>query len=320
VFTGIALNADGEAIDGNLAALARLLERCTALGFDGIEISTGCCNVIRGGRVATSELVRVQDLLTQYPLRYTLHAPVNLNLLRKPDVAMEVLESCLVMAAGFGAEVVVYHSAQIALLGGLVGLAPLPDAGELKEMWQRETAALRHFARRTEELGVVLVVENRDPHLWEVGVLARNGRACTELVHYHQGMCLDLLARQVAQIDSPYLGLCLDVGHAFLAAPYWEEPDFLSAVRWAAPWVKHLHLHDNFGRLDDLSQTLHDRLAFGEADNHLPPGWGCIPLREVLGTMATAGYEGWIVAEVCPRYEPYYEEVLANVGALLPRG
>ncbi|HOG45640.1 MAG TPA: sugar phosphate isomerase/epimerase [Anaerolineae bacterium] len=318
MFQGIAINADDNAIDGDFNALARLLDRAAAVGFDGVEISAGCCNAVRGRRLVSSEVERARALLARYPLRYTLHGPDSLNLARDPEPAAEVLESCLQLAAGLGAEVLVYHSGQIALHDAWMGLAPLPDEQALADLWPRETEALQRMARRAEALGVLIAVENRDPHLWEVAALARYGRPATDLVRYHQGMRLDLLCAQMAQVASPSVGLCLDVGHAFLAAPYWPEPDYLAAVRAAAPWVRHLHLHDNFGRLDDIAASMHERLIFGQADNHMPAGWGRIPLRQVLEALTEAGYSGWVLAEVAPRYEPYYEEALANVRALLP--
>ncbi len=318
MFQGIAINSGERAIDGDPAALARTLDRAVAVGFDGVELGIDCCNAIRGGRLVPSEVQRTRALLARYPLRYTLHGPINLNLTREPELAAAVMESCLQLAAGLGAEVLVYHSGQIALHDAWLGLAPLPDDEALAGLWQRETEALCRFARRAAALGVLLAVENRDPHLWEVAALARHGRPAADLVRYHQGMRLDLLSAQMAQVASPHVGLCLDVGHAFLAAPYWPDPDYLGAVRAAAPWVKHLHLHDNFGRLDDIAASMDERLVFGQADNHMPAGWGRIPLGEVLQALAGVGYRGWVLAEVAARYQPYHEEVLANARALLP--
>lgn len=316
MYRGIGINVDGEFVDGDLRTLARLLERAAAVGFQAVELSTGTCNAIRGGQLDERELARVREVVGQYPVRCTVHAPCPLDLTRHPELAAQVMESTLRLAAGLGAHVVVYHSAQIALHQASLGLAALPGERELAERWQRETEALRHFARRAADLGLLIAVENRDPHLWEVAALARHGRTAADLLHYHQGMDLDRLCQQVAEVDSPHVGLCLDVGHAFLAAPYWPEPDYLAAVRRAAPWVRHLHLHDNFGRLDDVAESLADRLAFGQADNHLPPGWGRIPLGETLAALAQAGYAGWVIAEIRPRYQAYYEEVLASTRAL----
>jgi sugar phosphate isomerase/epimerase len=316
MFRGIGINVYEGVVDGDLERLARLLDRYVAVGFEVAELAAAACNVIRGGRIAPGELERVRRVLANRPLRYTLHAPCELSLIHHAEPAAEVLESCLQMAAALGAEVVVYRSAQVALHEPALGLAPLPTGAELDAMWSEETAALQRFARRAEALGVVLAVENRDPHRWEVAALARHGRPAGELATYHQGMSLRLLCEQVAQVASPNAGLCLDVGHAYLAAPYLDPPDYLGAVRACAPWVRHVHLHDNLGRLDDRSQSLPERLVFGEADNHLPPGWGRIPLREVLSLLAAGPHSPWLVMELRPRYEPYLDEALASARAL----
>lgn len=313
---GIAINVDESVVDGDLGALARALDRCAEVGFDGVELSIFFCNAIRGGRLVAGEVERARALLARYPFHYTLHGPGKLNLARDPELAAEVMECCLQMAAELGAEVLVYHSGQIALHDARLGLAPLPGEQALGELYRRETEALCRFAGRAEALGVLLAVENRDPHLWELATLARCGRPAGDLVRYHAGMRLDLLSAQVAEVASANVGLCLDVGHAFLAAPYWRQPDYLDAVRAAAPWVRHLHLHDNFGRIDDVADSMRERLVMGQADNHMPPGWGDIPLAGVVAALTEAGYAGWVVAEVAPRYEPYYEEVLANARAL----
>lgn len=320
MLAGIGACVDDDVVDGNLKTLEQLLDHRVASGYDGVELGVGVCNGIRCGRLVPSELERLKRLLSRYPLRYTLHGPCELSLLRNPELAARVLESCLTYAAYIGAEVVVYHSAQIALHEPSIGLAPLPSVAELEEMWRRETEVLGHFARRAEELGVVLAVENRDPHLWEVATLARSNHPASDLLTYHQGMSLSRLRTQVQQIGSDKVGICLDVGHAFLAAPYWESPDYLAAVQDCAPWVKHVHFHDNFGQIDDRSVTFCDRLIFGEADNHMPPGWGCIPLRQTLQALMAAGYAGWIVLELRPRYEEYHQEALAYVHGLLDIG
>ncbi len=307
---------DTESSDGSTARLESVLEQGVALGFDGVEIGLDGLNAIRNGRVIPAEVTRGRAILSRYPLRVTVHGPNELNLSRHTARSVEILGSCLEAAAGLGAEVFVYHSGQIALHDAASGLKPPPGESELRDMWSRETEALTPMARRAGELGLVLVVENRDPHLWEIAALERWGLSGQALIRYHQGMRLDLIAAQVAAIGSPHLGVCLDVGHAFLAAPYWPDPDYLAGVRAAGPWIRHVHLHDNYGRLDDVSVSLADRLIFGEADCHLPPGWGSIPLREVVAILVSAGYTGWLTLEMRARYAVHFAEALASARAL----
>jgi len=120
---------------------------------------------------------------------------------------------------------------------------------------------------------------------------------------YHGGMCLGLLCQEVEELGAPNLGLTLDVGHACLGAPFWSK-DFGSALAEAAPYVQHLHWHDNFGRLEGLSPADYDRLPNGEGDLHLPPGWGSMPLDAVRRWFE--GYSGWLTIEIRPRYRAHY--------------
>lgn len=312
----IGINADHEYVDGNPSTLKALLERYKAAGFDSVEISAPGLNAIRGGAFVEDEAIRIRQLLREHGLGVTLHSPNALSLIRDHRHT-EVMESMLRLAEALGASRIVYHSAQIALKDPYRHLAPLPSDAGLQAMWERETEALIAVGRRAADMGLIISVENRDPHLWEISALGMHGRPPSDLVRYHQGMRLDLLAHQMQAINLPNVGICLDVGHAFLAAPYWPDTDYLAAIRACARWVNHLHFHDNFGRIDDVDESLGERLVFGEADNHLPPGWGRIPLDGVLAALRDADYDGLLVLELRPRYLPYLEEAIANTRRLL---
>jgi len=172
------------------------------------------------------------------------------------------------------------------------------------------------MALKADARGIAIAVENRDPHLWEFAALKRHGKRAEDIAAYHQGMRLDLMCEQVKQIASPNVGICLDIGHAFLAAPY-VPGDFLTTIRATAPLIRHLHFHDNFGRLDDWAESARERLAFGEADSHAPPGWGKIPLRPVLSILKQNGYAGWVLMEVQACYAERLPEVAATVRAMI---
>lgn len=315
---GIGINADHEYVDGQLSVLGELLRRYKSVGFDSVEISVPGLNAIRGGEFVEREAARVRQILRDHGLEVTLHSPNALNLIRNKR-HHQVMDSMLRLAEVLGASRIVYHSAQIAVKDPYRHLSPLPTDEELRAMWERETEALITVGRRAAEMGLILSVENRDPHLWEISALAMHGKPASELARYHQGMRLDLLTRQMEAVNLPNVGICLDVGHAFLAATYWPDTDYLAAIRACAPWVNHLHFHDNFGHVDDDSESLGERLVFGEADNHLPPGWGHIPLEAVLTALKEAHYDGLVVLELRPRYLPYLEEALATTKRLLAK-
>lgn len=72
-----------------------------------------------------------------------------------------------------------------------------------------------------------------------------------------------LLTEIVRQVDDPRLGLCLDVGHANTGTS--ESPP-LAWIDPMAPWLRHVHLHDNDGHWD----------------THSPLGEGSVPMEAVL--------------------------------------
>jgi len=310
---GIGINCNDEAIDGRLDRLAEDLDRAAAAGFDAYELSLAAVNGIRDGRIDEAELARLAAVLARRPLRTTVHGPMALRLTEPTGRHEQIFRSCLEATARIGADVLVYHSAQLALRPADQDTGPLPDPAALTESWRVETAALQRVARHAEQLGVSVAVENRDPHLWEIAALARHGKSAADLLTYHQGMRLDLLAEQARQVGSPNVGVCLDVGHAFLAAPYWPAGvgGYLAEIRALAPCIRHVHWHDNFGRLDDRCESLGERLIFGEADNHLPPSWGAIPLAAVLAALRAANYGGWLTVELRGRYAHLWPEVAA---------
>jgi sugar phosphate isomerase/epimerase len=308
---GIGISAYGPATDGRLDGLAQELQEVGEAGFDAYELPLPACNVIRCGKIDRDELERVAAVFDRQPLKATVHAAMSLRLTDPTGFHEQVFLSSLEVVHRIHAEVMVYHSAQLALYPADQDTGPLPTMEALAAMWRSETEALRRMAHHAERLGVVIAVENRDPHLWEIAALRRHGKTANELTLYHQGMRLDLIAEQVRAVGSPNVGMCLDVGHAFLAAPHCGA-DYLAQIRAVASEVKHVHWHDNFGRLDDRSESLAERLTFGEADNHLPPGRGAIPLAEVLAVLMQSDYRGWLMVEIRPRYSHMLQEIAAT--------
>jgi sugar phosphate isomerase/epimerase len=313
---GIGLNIDTQWIGGDLERLTDMLSRVAAMGYDAAELTPHSVDAIRHGQLDRRRVARVRNLTASFSLRYTVHAPNRLNVAHHEDMTLqiEVFKACLDFCAEVEADVLVYHSGQIGLERAAWGLAALPSSKELARYWATETDNLAELAGYAARRGVTIAVENRDPHLWEIATLARAGYPAAELPTFHGGMRLDRLCAQVAEIGAPNVGLTLDVGHAHLAAPFWPK-DLLTSVVEAAPYVRHVHWHDNFGRLDGLSEAQHDRLPNGEGDLHLPPGWGSIPLQAVQGCLE--GYTGWLTMEIRPRYRDHYEEALATTRALL---
>jgi sugar phosphate isomerase/epimerase len=157
-------------------------------------------------------------------------------------------------------------------------------------------------------------MENGDPHLWGYTVLDRFVAPREALVKHHPRLRISPIVRQLEAIDHPAVGLTLDVAHLHIAA-HEIGFDYLEAVREAAPWVRHLHANDNFGRLDRGVDLEMDRWAFGEADIHLPPGWGCIPYRQVFARLPE--YEGDLILEIKPGFYDLLGQALQDTRRML---
>lgn len=89
------------------------------------------------------------------------------------------------------------------------------------------------------------------------------------------GSRVEHLSDLLRHFASPWLGICLDFGHAHQAA---SIPEWIDAL---AGRVVTLHLHDNDG----------------VRDQHLPPGFGTLDWPSMLGRLRRAGYTGPLVSE-----------------------
>ena len=102
------------------------------------------------------------------------------------------------------------------------------------------------------------------------------------------GLCLALenvmepspetLVSIAAQIDDPRLGLCLDVGHANTCVSETPPMDWIAPM---APWLRHVHLHNNQG----------------DTDLHASLGEGNIPMRQIIDTVLQAAPEATFTIE-----------------------
>jgi len=313
---GMFINADGDHLGGSLARLEADLTLYQQIGFDGVELSVHGLDVVSGGRLRRTQVDRVRAITERFDFIYTVHGPDQMNFAFpgwgaswEPDSSMDrdVFVASLDFCADIGAGVLVYHSGLIALIQAAAGLEPLPDDEALERGREREVAALRDLVPLAAERGVVVAMENRDPHPWEIAALRHFGLPVDQLVKYHAGMSIPDLVAQVDRVDHPSLGLTLDVGHLFLAAHQCGF-DYLQAIRQAAPFVRHLHVSDNCGRLGGPFDSLNHRVPFGEGDVHLPPGWGGIPHVEALRQLPD--YEGYYVLELRPRFQEHLAEAL----------
>lgn len=292
---GLTINVwSGRGLQPDFDEMRVFLGELSAAGFGYAELGATGLGINIGGTVQQARLDELRAALDGCPLRLTLHSSWSPsgrtgNLLDAGSVSAQRggLLADLEVAAAIGAEVVVYHA----------GVLPsqYADGEALAAGLALERETIRGLADHAGDRGIVIAVENRTP-------------SATVLTRRSYGMALDLVAQQVDEIGHPHVKMCLDVGHAYLAARYLGY-DYLAAVRDVAPLVGHIHLHDNFGRMPQSAQSdPHELEMLGEGDLHLPPGWGAIPLAETLAVPYPC--DPVVVIEM--RHVRHYAEALAT--------
>ena len=313
---GLGIDIPDKLIDGRRQVLIDTLTHAQTVGFTVVELPIPGLNVIMNGELIPQRVEAVLKTIAPFDLRYSVHAPGRTNLAFGKNLEMEyrVLEACVRFTQAVGARVLVYHSGLQALDAARTGAASLPSEDDLARGTAREVAALRRLAPIAGDLGVMIGMENGDPHLWEYAVLMKNGRAPDDLAQYHARMRTSAIVAQAEAVNHSNVGITLDLAHLHLATHALGE-DYLEAIMTASPWVCHVHINDNFGKLDAGFDSEGDRLLYGEADLHLPPGWAAIPFAEAFGRLND--YEGDIVLEIKSRYRDHLGEALSNTRRIL---
>jgi len=91
--------------------LARELEAFVAAGCTAAEISLQHSFTVRGGKVNTAEVTAIGQVLARFPLRYTTHGPLALNLMDADhhELHVGVAQASIEVAAALGSSVLVVH-------------------------------------------------------------------------------------------------------------------------------------------------------------------------------------------------------------------
>ncbi len=266
-FRSVGTNLSRPYLDG-VGSLAEDLGALKGAGPDFVEVWPQNLGLILGGRLDPDRLRAVGELLLEAELAYTVHAPLEVNLmdLTSHGLQRDALDASLRFAQGIGAGVVVCHAGQ--------RLGARDAKHSMGDQISAERSALRQAGDLAGELGVTIAVENYYP---EQPIL----RGAV----YDYSVWPSQLAEQVSAVDHPAVGVCLDVGHAALAAGFFGF-DLVEECAAIAPLVRHVHLHDNLQKTNLTGEPqASEHTVYGLGDLHLPPGRGTIPLEELLRRM-----------------------------------
>ncbi|MFQ5611987.1 MAG: sugar phosphate isomerase/epimerase family protein [Anaerolineae bacterium] len=313
----IGIATDGLANSGQLRHLEEELAYYYEVGYRLVEINPSAFSLIVHGELRQAPLKNLLAVLGNFDLSYSVHGLDRLNLAYDPrhDLSRQIMLSYIEICRTIGATRLVYHSGLQALDVVRRGLRQtLLSDDELIEGARREVEAFKVLAPVAADAGVAICMENGDPHRWEFELLTRFNRPSSELAKHHPRLLIGPIVRQLEAINHPNVALTLDVAHLYISAQNLKF-DYLEAASQAAPWVKHLHANDNFGHLDHGFDVAGDRLAFGEADIHLPPAWGTIPYHEIFARLPD--YEGDLILEIKPGFRDYFGSSLTTMQGIL---
>lgn len=235
------------------------LDMLEALGVGSIELPTYDMDIVIGARIRRPQLDALKRACAGRSVTFTVHGPLNINFMDRPERLarhMEVLKASVEVAAEVGAVNYVIHN----------GMYPTMSAPLVEDAYARQRDQLSAAGDFARQHGVVLCVENIFSDVdgsWHAGLPSR-------------------LAAELKRIDHPAVAATLDFSHAYIQMAT-VGGDFLAEVAALAPFSRHLHVHDSFGRVDDIwAFTDGERLAFGNGDLHMPVGWGTLPWSEVM--------------------------------------
>jgi len=282
---GIGINAHPEHIGGEIENLERDLKFFQDIGYDYAEIPVDAVDVIRCGKLDPRQMQDLKAMLNNLNLKYTVHAPVALDLrdVDNLEIQKALFQACIDFTAEIGAEIFVYHYNQ-----------KTQDPNREQALYQ----GMLEIADYAEYKGIQICVENI-----EIDTVQN-------------------VVEFVERIGRKNVGMTFDFGHAFLASVRFGF-DFLESVRLAKPHIRHIHVHDNFGRFEEQRLLGYDQyklipyrrlIALGKGDLHLPPGWGSVPLNEAFELLKD--YEGVFMLEYYyHRYRPQAREIFATAKA-----
>ena len=274
--------------DGNLEIFRQDLDYFQDIELEAVEIPPHGLDVIKNGRLDRNRLKGVKDILQAYDFLYTVHAPNPLNLMDSERSAthLDVFRASLTFAVEIGARALVYHAGRY-IPEEAFYVTPITHRSPAvkKDMLDREADLLWQLADEFPD--VTICIENARPY------------------RHHSPYCyaehLGLLMDQVLRIYRENVRIALDCGHLFMVSRYGSY-DPVNAVKEAAPWISHCHIHDNFGDAvyhSEKQQT--HQIPFGKGDSHMPVGWGSIPFEGILAAMMPH-YAGCFIMELRSRY------------------
>ncbi|SNS17158.1 Sugar phosphate isomerase/epimerase [Anaerovirgula multivorans] len=161
------------------------------------------------------------------------------------DVCMQRYRQVLSVAKNLNAKYVILHS----------DYEPIKEYNGYEDyLLQQNIIFWEEFIKEFETLKITAVIEN---------------------IHNKDG---SLIKNIIDAVNSPYLGACLDTGHAYALG----KSDITTWVEYYGQRLRYIHLHDNHGA----------------QDQHLPLGEGSIDFKNFFRKLREIRYDSLLICEI----------------------
>lgn len=234
------------------------LDQAEELGVNFVELPLFMMDLVAGGRVLPSQMLRLHDALKGRPLGYTVHGPIAVNFLQPAEIVarhLTVAKATIEVAAEIGACHLIMHT----------GRTKAQTSAEIDDLYARQREAFVTLGEIAAKHSITLAVEN---------IFVTEANEHTALP--------SRLADEIAAINHPNVRGCLDFSHAAITCRA-QGVDFLTDAKALAAFSCHLHLHDSFGvPAQSWTRSRSERVAYGLGDLHLPIGWGDIAWTAIM--------------------------------------
>jgi sugar phosphate isomerase/epimerase len=273
---------------GSVARLEADLAHLAEIGCTGAEITATGLDAVVACRLIAPQVAAVKAAMARFPLAYSLHAPIAVNLMDEAhrDLQRRAALVSMELAAAIGAPVVVLHPGRC---------HPRDWADRRAALLGFEREMLGAVADRAQALGVRIAYENISP----------NPRVIDGL---ETSYALDpaQLAEQIEALDHPAVMACLDVSHARQGAVL-RGFDMLAACARLAPHIGHIHYADSTGWPATIAaRHMGEAHFFGVGDMHAPPGFGLVDFEALAGVLRVRPGTR-LVIEIKPNFKAHSE-------------
>jgi sugar phosphate isomerase/epimerase len=242
----------------NVSGFAARLDEMERLNLDTVELPFYSLDLLVGVKRDALRCRRLLDACRDRPFGYTAHLPLSINFFNAGARAQwhfDVFRAALDLAAEAGAEHAVIHT----------GMWKVADGGASADAYKRQRDMLHKAGEEGRARNCCVCVENLFG--WDGYETALAGK----------------LADELAAVNHTHVRATLDFSHAYLNCAQ-RNADFIVEIARLAPFAKHAHVHDSFGKPDNGMYFYRpsEAVAFGAGDLHLSIGRGSLPWDAAL--------------------------------------